>query len=177
MRVRFCDNALVLFLAIALFCFAESQDMSGFPRILRGPWIEEASLVDRIVQLDEEICNNDCYKSYPTHYRPGREKKCQLCYCDEKCHFYRDCCPGVILKLNVTYEEVPRVTGCVVNRAVVYRDGLEYDNYQAMITRCPSSEGGTPTFSTEDRDRCEQPDLHDPQQSMPVSSPHSGFTY
>ncbi|RUS71388.1 hypothetical protein EGW08_020843 [Elysia chlorotica] len=80
----------------------------------------ETPLVDKIIMIDSDVCGGYCHGSYPYNYRPPRWNMCQTCHCDAMCHFYRDCCPDVLLKQNVTYDETPRVVDCVVKKAVVY---------------------------------------------------------
>ncbi|KAK3737546.1 hypothetical protein RRG08_007315 [Elysia crispata] len=70
--------------------------------------------------------------------------------------FFRDCCPDVLLKHNITYDEAPRMFDCLIKRAVVYdlenifcarchNDSQFLDQWYASVT-CAGSAG--PLIST-----------------------------
>ncbi|GFO06400.1 adhesion g protein-coupled receptor e1 [Plakobranchus ocellatus] len=138
---------------------------------------KDTPLLDRILMVEETICSENC-GSYPHNFRVTRWETCQSCHCDTMCKIYRDCCPDVLLKYNVTYDDSPIVTDCVTSRPVVLDPKyLSYKDYYAMVTKCPRQDQNSLTSSKEENEKCENPDLFDRQQSFPVTSAITGFTY
>ncbi|GFO25550.1 adhesion g protein-coupled receptor e2 [Plakobranchus ocellatus] len=138
---------------------------------------DDMPLVDRVLLVEERICGQNC-GHYPHTFRVARWNKCQTCHCDTMCQIYRDCCPDVLLKYNITYDDSPIVTDCVVDKAVVFDPReLDYQNYQTMVTKCPSLDKVSLRSFKEEKEKCENPNISDQEQSFPVSSPLTGFTY
>ncbi|KAL8605532.1 hypothetical protein ACOMHN_031469 [Nucella lapillus] len=110
-----------------------------------------ADFASQAVALHTELCGTSCAFTH-SGTRQSRARGCSLCFCDQLCHLYGDCCPDVQLlyasaqAINVslqswnTMREQARaqdVYTCEISHLKPGDNEGDYDNYFSMVNYCP----------------------------------------